>query len=59
MRTAPRGFALLFPAALPPASPDFTRRLFAISAAGMERVDELELLMEMSFWQEAEPPAEL
>ncbi|XP_070220770.1 DNA replication ATP-dependent helicase/nuclease DNA2 isoform X2 [Bos mutus] len=25
----------------------------------MERVDELELLMEKSFWQEAEPPAEL
>ncbi|XP_067566860.1 DNA replication ATP-dependent helicase/nuclease DNA2 isoform X2 [Pseudorca crassidens] len=59
MRAAPRGLAVLFPPCVAPGSPEFTWRQFEVSAVGMEQVDELELLMEKSFGDNAAQPAEL
>ncbi|KAB1271544.1 DNA replication ATP-dependent helicase/nuclease DNA2 [Camelus dromedarius] len=59
MRTARRRVALLFSCSVAPCCSDFTWRQFAVSAPGMEQVDELEMLMERSFGQKAAPAAEL
>lgn len=59
MRAAPCGFALVFPRCVAPGSPEFTWRQFEVSAFGMEQVDELKLLMEKSFGDNAAQPAEL
>ncbi|XP_015982818.2 DNA replication ATP-dependent helicase/nuclease DNA2 isoform X1 [Rousettus aegyptiacus] len=58
MRTAPPRPALLSVCNVAPGAPHFTWLPFAVSAPGMEQLGDLELLMEKSFRENVEPPAE-